>query len=97
MGRKLGVWEGAGSPSSTMWPGKGQTGLHTDAAGDFACLVFIFWPFIDVFLCMYLNTYYASCVVSIQPNHAIKTSTTASGIRKTTRYPVRDLSTLRAV
>ena len=55
-----------------------------------------FWPFIDVSLCMYLNTYYASdsvsCVVSIQPNHAIKTSTTASGICETTSYPVRDLS-----
>jgi len=29
-----------------------------------ACLVFVFWPFIDVFLRIYLNIYYASDSVS---------------------------------
>jgi len=34
------------------------TGQLADATGDFACLVFVFWPFIDVFLRVYLNIYY---------------------------------------
>jgi len=61
---------------------------------DFVCLVFVFWPFIDVFLHVYLNVYYAndsvsSIIMLTQPNHAIKTTdTTAGGIRKTASCPV---------
>jgi len=61
---------------------------------DFGCLVFVFWPFIDVFLHVYLNVYYAndsvsSIIMLTQPNHAIKTTdTTAGGIRKTASCPV---------
>ena len=39
---------------------KSWTGQLVDATGDFACLVFIFfWSLVDVFLCVYLNIYYA--------------------------------------
>ena len=41
-----------------------RTGQLADATGDFACLVFVFWPFIDVFLRMYLNIYNTSDSVS---------------------------------
>ena len=43
----------------------GRTGQLADATGDFACLVFVFfWPFIDVFLRVYLMVYNASDSVS---------------------------------
>jgi len=32
---------------------KSQTGQLADATGDFACLVFVVLPFINVFLCVY--------------------------------------------
>jgi len=44
--------------------GKSRTGQVADATGDFACFVFVFWPFIDVFLRVYLSIHYASDSVS---------------------------------
>jgi len=43
---------------------KSRTGQLVDATGNFACLVFVFWPFIDVFLHVYFNIYCASDSVS---------------------------------
>jgi len=43
---------------------KSRTAQLADVTGDFACLVFVFWPFIDVFLRVYLNIYNTSDSVS---------------------------------
>jgi len=43
---------------------KSWTGQLTNATGDFACLVFGFWPVNDVFLRVYLNIDYASDSIS---------------------------------
>jgi len=37
-----------------------QTGHVADATGDFAWLVFVFWPLVNVFLRVYWNIYYTS-------------------------------------
>jgi len=72
-----------------------------DATGDFACLVFVFWPLNDVSLRLYLNTYYASDSVTciIRPHSLImqlkQQSTTVGGIRKTSSCPVPNMSSPR--
>jgi len=54
-------------------------------------LSFRFFPFIDVFLRVYLNITLGdsvSCIMSTQPNHAIKTTnnTPVGGIRELSSY-----------
>jgi len=76
-----------------------QTGQFTDASGDSARLVFVFWPLIDVFLHVYLNIYYASdslsCIVCphslvMQLEQVLLPVASAS-------YPVRELTSPRVV
>jgi len=52
---------------------KSRTGQFADATGDFACLVFIFWPFTDVLLGVYLNIYYTYVIplVALCPHSPI--------------------------
>jgi len=58
-----GYWTTRGYTNSRI-ANNSRTRQLADATGNFACLVFVFWPFIDVFLRVYLNIYYASDSVS---------------------------------
>jgi len=61
--RQVSYWTTRGYTNSRI--ANSRTRQLTDATGDFACLVFVFfWPFIDVFLRVYLNIYNASDSVS---------------------------------
>jgi len=64
-GETDGYWPTRGYTNSRIANSRtGQLSELTDVTGDFACLVFVFWPFIDVFLRVYLNIYNASDSVS---------------------------------
>jgi len=68
---------------------KSLTEHLADATGDFACLVFVFWAFIDVFLRAY-GSDSVSCIICPHTLIAIKTSTTAGGIRELSSYRADD-------
>jgi len=53
------ILNAARCPNANSRIANSRTRQLADATGDFASLVFVFWPFIDVFLRAYLNIYYA--------------------------------------
>ena len=69
---------------------KSQTGQLADATGDFECLVFIFWPFINVFA-VYLSIHFSRDAVNCICPHSLAMQLkqqvlTACGICKLSSY-----------